>query len=731
MPVTRTFCPIPCLPVADVELPKKVEKLYDLAYNFWWSWELPARSLFAEVDRWRWERYKNPVQLLINVDPTHWDALLESEAFMASYTAVVRDFEDYVERREPTWFERRFPGYQGGPVAYFSMEFGLHQSLAIYSGGLGILSGDHAKSASDLGLPFVAVGLLYRHGYFRQTVDSDGRQQHTYPDYDFSRLPLRPAATRTGREVMVSVPLPGREVWAKVWVAEVGRVPLLLLDTDVLRNDPADRPITGQLYVSGREMRLAQELVLGIGGVRALEALGVEPSVWHMNEGHCAFLQLERLRRALADERLDLDEGLALIGRDAVFTTHTPVPAGNEAFDRALVARHLEPWLGEIEVPAEQLLDLADPDGEGSSQSFNLTALALSTCRAANAVSRLNAEVTLRMWGGFLARAEHGPDEIFPITNGIHSSSWLGREMRDLFQRYLGPEWPELLLDEGAWERIADVPDEEVWAGHNAQKARLGRFLRNRLREQYARHGRSPEQLRQLESLFDPAALTIGFARRFATYKRANLILSNLKRFRALVCDASRPIQIVFAGKAHPADREGKEIIQQIFQLSQSADFRDHIHFIEDYDMLAGRRLVQGVDVWLNTPRRPMEASGTSGQKAAMNGALNLSILDGWWPEAYDGDNGWAIGNGPAAREIDNGDGNGGEDDGATDQSDAEALYTLLVEEVAPTYYERDGSGLPSRWITRMKHAIATVTPRFSSARMVRDYIEKSYFPAE
>ncbi|HRC85881.1 MAG TPA: alpha-glucan family phosphorylase, partial [Thermoanaerobaculia bacterium] len=557
MPVSRTCPQLHCLPVADIELPRPVEKLYDLAYNFWWSWNQQARALFGEIDRWRWEYYKNPVQLLINIEPTHWDALLESETFMATYAGVVREFESYVDPAAATWFSQRFPDFNAGPVAYFSMEFGLHQSLAVYSGGLGVLAGDHAKSASDLGLPFVAVGLLYRHGYFRQTVDSDGRQQHTYPDYDFTRLPLRPAANRMGRPVVVSVPLPGRDVHARVWVAEVGRVPLLLLDTDIQQNDPADRPITGQLYVSGREMRLVQELILGVGGARALAALGVEPSVWHLNEGHCAFLQFERLRVAIEEGGVRGDEARAQITSSSVFTTHTPVPAGNETFETELVRRYLGPWTMGTGLTAEELLAMGDASVATAEENFNLTALALSTCRSANAVSQLNAEVTNRMWGPLLAELPAGPERIFGITNGIHSPSWVGREIRKLQLSWLGPKWTELLLSEEAWQALNEIPGAELWQAHQAQKRRLGRFVRSRCREQFARHGRSPEELRLVERLFDDEALTIGFARRFATYKRANLILSDLDRVRELVVDPDRPLQIVFAGKAHPADRKG------------------------------------------------------------------------------------------------------------------------------------------------------------------------------
>lgn len=717
MPHTKTAIEIPCLPVADIELPRAVEKLYDLAYNLWWAWSPPARLLFQAIDRDAWQIYRNPVQVLINVEPTHWEPLLENEAFMAGYREVMDAFESYRNGPRERWFERAVPYHTGGPVAYFSMEYGLHQSLALYSGGLGVLAGDHLKTASDLGLPFVGVGLLYRRGYFHQTVDAEGRQQHSYHNYDFSRLPIRPAATRTGREVFVSVPLPGREVHVKVWVAEVGRVPLLLLDTDHPKNDPADRPISGMLYVAGREMRLIQELVLGVGGVRALEALGIEPSVWHVNEGHCALLQLERLHRALADGAGDIDKALVAISRDVVFTTHTPVPAGNEAFDRTLAEKYLAPWAGPRGLTVDRLVALGDA-GQGE-ENFNLTALALRTSRSANAVSKINADVTSKMWAHLLPTKRGKKQAILPITNGIHSATWIGREMQALFTRALGANWQERLLEADAWSALGSLPDEDVWAAHLTQKHRLARFARSRSRELFARHGRSPDELREVDTLFDPEALTIGFARRFATYKRAKLVFSDLARLKALLCAEGRPVQMIFAGKAHPADLPGQELIRQIFELSESADLRGKVFFIEDYDMRVGRQLVQGVDVWLNTPRPPMEASGTSGQKAAINGALNLSILDGWWPEGFDGKNGWAIQ--PSTPETG--------DEESQDRADSEALYGLLENEVVPAYYDRDDVGLPRAWIARMKDAIATITPQFSSARMLRDYVEKAYFP--
>ena len=712
----RPWNDLPRLHVADIELPDEVERLYDLAYNLWWTWSPRARELFSAVDSRSWSLYRNPVQLLINVDRPHWQEKLEDDAFRTLYHRVIQALDRYLAEAGDAWFARTHPGVQG-PIAYFCMEYGLHQALAIYSGGLGVLAGDHLKSASDLGVPLVAVGLLYRHGYFRQTVSADDRQQHIYPDYDFTRLPVRPAAGPTGRGVFVAVPLPGREIHAQVWVAQIGRVPLVLLDTDVPQNDSADRPITWALYTPGREMRIAQELVLGIGGARALAALGIEPRVWHMNEGHSALLQFERARRRLAAGE-SFAAALAEIRRSSVFTTHTPVPAGNEVFDAALARRDFAPWCAATPVDLEEWLRLGQIDHGEPGQPFNMTALAVRTSARLNGVSRLNAEVARPMWDHLIPSDAPEEERLHAITNGVHPSTWLGVEMQELFARWFGERWPQVITSEIGRAAILDNSDQDLWEVHLEQKRRLARFLRARLRDQFARHGLSPDELRGIEKMFDPQVLTIGFARRFATYKRAGLLFADLLRLRHLVGNRERPVQIVLAGKAHPADKAGQELIQHLFQLSQSETLKGRVFFVEDYDIRVGRMLVQGVDVWLNTPRRPMEASGTSGMKAAMNGALNCSIADGWWPEGFDGSNGWVI----AGRD-------GGSDEAAQDREDALALYHLLEEQIVPAFYERDEKGLPRRWIAMMKEAIATVTPRFSSDRMVAEYCEKAYLP--
>lgn len=707
---------IPLQQSLEVHLPPEAEPLYELAHNIWWSWSSEAQALFSAIHSWAWTHYQNPVEVLHAVDDERWETLLGDATFMERMAAVVGEFEAYLAGGGGSRFATHHPDYAAGPIAYFSMEYGLHQSLPLYSGGLGVLSGDHLKSASDLGLPLVGLGLLYRSGYFRQTLDADGVQQHSYPPTDYQRLGARPVANRRGGTLTVDVPFPGREVTAKVWLLQVGRVPLLLLDSDVPQNDPADRPIASVLYVRGREMRLAQELLLGVGGARALAALDIEPAVWHLNEGHSSLLQLERLLGQTGGDGERLDAALADCRARTAFTLHTPVPAGHESFDRDLARRYLEPWSERLGVSTERLLALGHGDHGAPDQPLNLTALALRTSRFVNGVSKLNAEVSDPNWRHI--RVETAPEDpsIRAITNGVHLPTWVGVEIRDLLTETVGSDWARRSVAE-LTEAVDAVPDERLWRAHGQQKERLARFARRRLLKQYARHGRSPDRLRAIERLFDPAVLTLGFARRFATYKRADLLFSDIHRVRGLLGHREMPMQVIFAGKAHPMDRPGQELIQHIFNLSQEADLAGRVFFLEDYDLLIGRMLVQGVDVWLNTPRRPNEASGTSGMKAAMNGVLNCSILDGWWPEGYDGDNGWAIDAGSFA------------DAAEQDRADTLALYETLERRVAPLYYERDEAGLPRRWLAMMKHSIATTAPAFSSDRMVEDYLERAYLP--
>ena len=705
--------------MADIELPKEVAGLRDLAYNLWWTWNPQARRMFAHIQPGLWAIYHDPVELLINIEPHHWETLLEDEVFLTMYKSVLREFETYMKSLNESWFATNHPGYQGGPFVYFSTEFGFHECLRIYSGGLGVLSGDHCKSASDLGIPFIGIGPLYSHGYFEQEIEPDGRQQHFYPKYDFSRLPIQPLLGDNGRHLTVNVDFPDRTVYARVWLAQVGRVPILLLDTDTNKNNPADRPITGQLYVSGREMRICQEIVIGVGGVRALQALGIEPACWHMNEGHCAFLGLERVRNFVKTGATFVD-ACKEVAKNSIFTTHTPVPAGNEAFDIELVRKYYKNYCKEIGVSLDQLIDLGLSNPGHGNQPFSLTVLALHLSTFCNGVSQLHGKVSNDMWRHIFKNLKSGENRIQAITNGIHTQTWMGYQIADLFDKYLTPAWRDNLMDELFWKRgVANIPNKELWDVHNMQKENLVRFIRGRERAHLARHGASPDNLRGVEELLDPKAFTIGFARRFATYKRADLLFRDFDRLRSILKDPERPVQIVFAGKAHPADKPGQELIRRIFDISRNTDLHGHIVFIENYNMRVARMLVQGVDVWLNNPRRPHEASGTSGMKAPVNGGINFSIADGWWCEVQNPDAGWTIGDNEESDNLDK-----------QDHEDSESLYDILENKIVPLYYKRDANGLPAGWIKMMKASIATVTPRFSTARMVRDYTEQAYLPA-
>ena len=702
---------VPSIPAASFPLPPRLEGLRRLAYNLHWAWHPRTRGLFSLIDRMAWTRYRNPIPVISG--PTDWSRLLDDAKFLAEYHDVLDEFDGYMANGSGHWFQRRYGDALDGPIAYFCAEYGLHESLGIYSGGLGVLAGDHMKTASDMALPAIGVGLLYRKGYFRQSIDADGHQEHDYPDYDLSRLPLSRAQDETGLPLTVTIQLPGRDLAIAVWVAQVGRVPVLLLDTDTPENSDADRPITNILYVRGREMRLHQELVLGVGGVRAIRSLGLAPAAWHLNEGHSAFLLAERTAEHVA-AGVPLDEAWAKVKRNSVFTIHTPVPAGNERFDADLVRRVAGPLLDAGGVPLDRLLELGlGLDGDHS--QFDMTAFSLRLTNGANAVSHLHAETANATWQGITEQP------ILGVTNGVHDPTWIGQPIAELLED-LGADLDDLEPDTDAgrfWERLERVEDRDLWEAHLRQKRELALFARGRLRRQFARHGESPTALAALETALDPDVLTIGFARRFATYKRAGLLFTDIDRLARMLWAADRPIQIVFAGKAHPADRPGQRVIQEIFQLSRSPKLGGRVFILENYNMRVARFLVQGVDVWLNNPRRPLEASGTSGMKAAKNGVPNLSVLDGWWDEGFDNDNGWAIG----GREID-------PDETAQDWRDSQDLYRLLEEEIIPRYYERDANGLPKRWLSVMRRAMATSLWRFSTTRMLHEYVERLYLPA-
>jgi starch phosphorylase len=705
---------VPTLPGHDFNLPDGLEGLGELAYNLWWTWTPRAQSLFSRIHPSAWTRHRNAISVLRYADHARWAELTADEDFMVDASRVLDEFNRYLANGSDSWYaaspERALPG----PIAYFCAEFGIHESMQIYSGGLGILAGDHCKSASDAALPFVAIGLLYRRGYFRQQIDADGHQEHAQPDLDPFQLPLRRARGRNGQPLEVSVEVADREVHAAVWVAQVGRVPILLLDTDIPRNDAADRPITHILYVRGREMRLCQELVLGIGGVRALRALGIEPAVWHLNEGHSAFLLLERARELVrAEPGLAAGEALRRVGRDAVFTIHTPVPAGNEVFGRDQVIPALSSWFADAHVEPGELLELGRGHTDDPNAPFDMTAFVLRHATDVNAVSQLHGATATETWQDLAGHP------VQAITNGVHVPTWLGRPVRRLVQRAIGVPLGVDLAGPEPLAGLDELDDAELWGAHVQQKREMAGFLVGRLARQFARHGESPDALRALRGVLDPDAMTIGFARRFATYKRAALLFSDEERLARMLSSSDRPVQIIIAGKAHPADRPGQQVIEHIFGLSRSDRLRGRVFIVEDYDMRIARFLVGGVDIWLNNPRRPMEASGTSGMKAAINGIPSVSILDGWWDEGFNGANGWAIGD----RSPDG-------DDDAQDAADAAELYRLLEEEIVPRYFDRGADELPHAWLSTMRAAIGSALWQFSTARMLTEYVDRLYLPA-
>lgn len=701
-------------------MPARINRLYELAYNLWWSWHPEARALYSSLDPQLWEQVgHNPVRFLSEVPPETLAQAAEDTAFLNHYDNVVENFDRYIHPQPgETWFSRTYPEFTDNIIAYFSAEFGLHESLPIYSGGLGILSGDHCKEASDLGLPFVGVGFLYPQGYFHQRITRDGVQEAFYDKLHFSEAPAIPAIGADGKEIVINVDLPGRRIYAKVWKLLVGRITLYLMDTDVAPNAPADRELSARLYGGDREIRISQEIVLGIGGVRALDALGISPAAWHLNEGHAAFLSLERCRELIA-KGLNFNEAKEAVAANSLFTTHTPVPAGNDTFNYDLVDKYFNSYWGQLGLNREQFMNVARED-HGWGSTYGMTVLALRLTGQHNGVSALHGAVSRKMWQFLWPGIEADEVPIGHITNGVHTFSWIAPAMDALFGRYLSPDWNKHVDEPEFWnEHIPALPDEELWAVHRQLKESLIGYARKRLREQHLRLGEGFSQISEFEHMLNPNALIIGFARRFATYKRAALIFRNPERLQRLLNNPERPVQIIFAGKAHPADEPGKALIEQLYLASRSEEYRGKIIFLENYDIDMARYLVAGTDLWLNNPIRPYEASGTSGQKAALNGQPNCSILDGWWAEAYNGKNGWAIGE---EREY--------YDQNTQAEADSLSLYHLLEEEIIPTFFEHDEDGLPRRWIAFMKEAIRTCAPEFSMRRMVKEYTTRYYVPS-
>jgi starch phosphorylase len=695
------------------------ERLRRLATNLWWSWDHDTTSLFRDLDPGLWRRLgHNPVALLQQLPVSTIDERASQLALHGRINYAYRRLEEYLASRD-TWGERHAGVLRTRPVAYFSAEFGLHESLPIYSGGLGILSGDHIKAASDLGIPLVGVGLYYDQGYFRQRLDDQMCQQEEYLDVDAGTLPIRPATTKDGHTVTVTVETRTGSISARVWTVQVGRTTLLLLDSDVDGNPPEDRELTARLYGGDERARIRQELLLGVGGARALRALGYNPGVAHLNEGHSAFAALEFARQRMEREGLSAHEALRIVASHICFTTHTPVPAGHDRFSPDLVEEHLGPLRESMGLDREGLLAFGRVDPGNYHETFCMTVLALKLSHRANAVSSLHGSVSRAMWTGLYPGQPEERVPIGHITNGVHVRTWLAAPMHRLYDRHLGADWPQRCADPASWEAIDQVDDGELWETHATLRTRLIQFARRRAAEAAIRRGESEEVVESARQALSLDALTIGFARRFATYKRATLVMRDIERIAALVNDPQRPIQFIFAGKAHPRDTPGKGFLSDVAKLMRDSQFAGKLLFIEDYDIDVGRHLVQGVDVWLNTPRRPLEASGTSGQKVVLNGGLNLSVLDGWWAEAYDGLNGFAIGTGDTHSNPD-----------VHDARDAEALMATLVNEVVPLFYDRDRDGLPRGWIARMKRTIRTLGWRFSADRMLLDYALKCYIPA-
>jgi len=702
-------------------LPPKLERLRSLAYNLWWSWNHEAIELFRRLDRDLWESTgHNPVRMLGTIRQERLHQVAEDDGFMAHSSRVWHEFDRYLKSTS-TWYHKTHGDQDDLRIAYFSAEFGLTESLTIYAGGLGILAGDHLKSASDLGLPFIGVGLLYQQGYFRQYLNPDGWQQELYPDNDFYNLPLTLERQLSGAPLIIEVEYPGRMVKAQVWRAQVGRVPLYLLDTNIDENRTGDRDITDQLYGGDDDMRVRQEILLGIGGIRALEALDLRPTVCHMNEGHSAFLALERIRLLMEEHQLTFAEAREAATAGHVFTTHTPVPAGIDWFHPDLVDRYFSHYYPRLGLSRHDFLGLGRKDPNDPNGYFCMAILAMRLANRTNGVSQLHGRVSRQMWKDVWPQIPADEVPILGITNGIHPRSWISHDMADLYDRYLGPRWVERPADLAVWNRVSRIPDEELWRTHERRRERLVAFARRRLRTQLEQRGSRPSEIRLAEEVLDPEALTIGFGRRFATYKRATLLFQDLERLSRIVGDRDRPVQIIYSGKAHPRDNPGKNLIRQIIHHARRPAFRNRIVFIEDYDMIVARYLVQGVDVWLNTPRRPHEASGTSGMKATANGALNLSVLDGWWDEGYTPETGWAIGQGEeyADDQLE-----------YQDTVEANAIYDLLEKEIVPLFYERGRDGLPRGWIAKMKAAMCNHAGVFNTNRMVRQYFEACYLPS-
>lgn len=701
------------------KLPEKLEGLRDLAYNLHWTWNIESQSLFRRLDRELWEETNhNPILLLGKVSQERLEEISNDEGFLSHLKRAYNSLQVYLS--EQTWFNKNYKNGKDFHIVYFSAEYGLTECLQTYSGGLGVLAGDHLKAASDLGIPLIGVGLLYKEGYFQQYLTSDGWQQERYEINDFENLPMKLVLNGDNKALLLSVDFPGRKVYFQIWKIQIGRIPLYLLDTNVVENSVADRKITETLYGGNIETRIQQEIILGIGGIRTMYALGIDPTVCHMNEGHSAFLSLERIRNLIQKEKLTFKEAKEVGFYSNIFTTHTPVPAGIDVFSNELVEKYFgDYYRNELMISDKEFYTLGNINLDKHSNIFNMAHLAVNMSGFVNGVSKLHSQVSRKMWGSGFKDIPFNEIPIGSITNGVHTRSHISKEMEDLFIQYIGETWVNDISSTSLWEKIDKIPDEELWRTHERRRERLVAFARRRLVKQIKEKGGNQNEIQQALEVLDPSVLTIGFARRFATYKRANLIFHDIDRLEAILNNPNHPVQIIFAGKAHPKDEEGKRIIQEIYQIANEERFRKKIVFIENYDMNVARHLVEGCDIWLNNPRRPLEASGTSGMKVIANGGLNFSVLDGWWDEAYSPELGWKIGNGEEYTDED-----------YQDEVEARLLYNILEKEIIPLFYNRIDDKLPRKWISMIKNSMKKLGPYFNTHRMVKEYFKNYYYSA-
>ena len=700
------------------QLPKRIEKLSEISNNLWWSWNTEFLRLFQKIDKDLWEESeKNPVKFLKRVSQEKLDNASKNAMFLKEYDKLVDNFENYMKSKN-TWFSNKYLENKNDLIAYFSAEYGLDQTIPIYSGGLGILSGDHLKSASDLGIPLVAVGLLYKNGYFHQKINGYGGQETEYNNIDLYDLPINAVKDQNGEDLIIYVKFPKRRLYLKVWQINVGRVKLYLLDSDIEKNNEEDRDVTLRLYGGDQEMRIRQEIVLGMAGVNLLRTLGLKPTVYHMNEGHSAFLTLEIIKNTIKEKQVSFDVAKDIASSKTVFTTHTPVPAGNDIFPLDLVEKYFKDFWPRLGISKEEFLKLGMKPTQDLEPGFNMGILALKIAGKKNGVSKLHGAVSRELFGEVWPEIAANESPITYVTNGIHTCSWLSPRLKELYNKYLIPYWQDNIHLDKTWEKVKDIPDQELWEAHMQRKEKLLNLVKDSTVNRLRRSGYSYEEINDIVSKINPNALTIGFARRFATYKRATLIFRDLERITQILNNQERPVQIIFAGKAHPADKEGQDLIKYIHEVSMMPQFKGKIFLLENYNIAMSRYLVSGVDVWLNNPRRPMEASVTSGQKASVNGVINFSVLDGWWAEGYNQYNGWTIG---TNAEFDSYE--------AQDNADSESLYRTLESKIVPMYYNKDKDGISSKWIETMKNSIISTGGKYSTARMLVDYTNNLYIP--